>query len=792
MRRSQRPRRRRRLAAIAAVSALTGSLVAIPPAGATTLDQTGEWSPVLSWPLISIHAALTPEGDVLTFGSTLSGVQGGTFYAHWDRETDTHTTTRNRTGTDLFCALQAINPVLDAVQTVGGDNFGAGSAGAPGMTLYVDGVGPAAGPGMAFPRWYPTGNVLPSGDLFVHGGSLDGAAGVGITTPEIYSPDTGWRTLSGIDSADAYGDTENRWWYPRSWVAPDGDIFAISGSQMFEVDPTGLGTLTLLDPFPGTNIGATSTAVMYRPGLILQVGGGGFENGGSEPASADATIVDINGPTPVLTPAAPLSQGVHWATATVLPDGDVLVAGGAEGNNTLTNVDYTPEIWDPNTDTWTAMAPHVQARLYHSTAMLLPDATVLLAGGGAPGPQSNLNAEIFSPPYLFDGDTPASRPTIDTAPERVDYGESFDVTVSADVDRFTLVGASAVTHSFNMTQRFLELPSSGSGASRSVSAPASANDAPPGTYLLFALTADGTPSIAALVELDAPSDPPADGIIDLGGFEAGPSAAPGGIVDHPGRGWFGPWFVDEDVSRDDAGHHGGGPTGHHLNLQDDGSVRRYVTGLVEGADYELSIQSARHKDAPAGTVSASVEIDGVTHAWSATNPSDGPFEAVAVPFTASADVIEVTFTGTASPTATDGVVIDDPVIAATGTVSALPGAVLAHPEGHTGTTTFSLPVTLDRPSGRAVTLDWHTLALGPGPGIAQPGLDVVDASGTLTFAPGVTVQPVPVEVIGDSVAEPPLLWGEWGVIGFDNPSANTVIDTSGFFGLGLYVIADDD
>ena len=51
----------------------------------------------------------------------------------------------------------------------------------------------------------------------------------------------------------------------------------------------------------------------------------------------------------------------------------------------------------------------MNARLYHSGALLLPDATVLIAGGGAPGPLVNLNAEIYYPPYLFDEHRRASR-----------------------------------------------------------------------------------------------------------------------------------------------------------------------------------------------------------------------------------------------------------------------------------------------------------------------------------------------------------------------------------------------
>ena len=82
------------------------------------------------------------------------------------------------------------------------------------------------------------------------------------------------------------------------------------------------------------------------------------------------------------------------------------------------------------------------ARLYHSTALMLPDATVLIAGGGAPGPLVNLNAETHSPPYLFNSDAHTCiAPFIATAPEALYLGEPFKMstTGSRPISRGTLV-----------------------------------------------------------------------------------------------------------------------------------------------------------------------------------------------------------------------------------------------------------------------------------------------------------------------------------------------------------------
>ena len=98
--------------------------------------------------------------------------------------------------------------------------------------------------------------------------------------------------------------------------------------------------------------------------------------------------------------------------------------GGSAVENQLNGVSNVAEIWNPATGTWTQGATGTHARLYHSFALLLPDATVLVGGGGAPGPLKNLNAEIYYPPYLFDASGQrAARPGIVLAPDTVLAGE---------------------------------------------------------------------------------------------------------------------------------------------------------------------------------------------------------------------------------------------------------------------------------------------------------------------------------------------------------------------------------
>jgi hypothetical protein len=122
--------------------------------------------------------------------------------------------------------------------------------------------------------------------------------------------------------------------------------------------------------------------------------------------------------------------------------------------------------------------------------------------------------------------------------------------------------------------------------------------------------------------------------------------------------------------------------------------------------------------------------------------------------------------------------------------SILPSGVLVV-EGDGGSEVGLLPVTVSEPVDGPVTIDWTTATLPNQPGYAQAGQDFVAASGTLTFDPGQTTAYVPIEFTDDEADEPDLLWGEWGVVLFSNP-AGAVLDTSGFFGAGLFIIVDDD
>lgn len=460
-------------------------------------NVTGSWdSRVHAWPLIPIHAVLTPDMRVLTYGSDGAGKQTGYFiYDVWDINAGLsggHLTLDNVTGTDLFCSAQLTLPQSGQVFLAGGDNWtgtGTTNTGNPNTSLFNVATNVlSAGNDMHRPRWYASTTTLLNGEVLIQGGRGGG------DRAEVRRTDGTFRLLSNADTSGL--DLQ----YPRNYIAPNGRVFGYDvQGRMYYFDPTGTGSLTLHGQFASSYRGPDSSSAMFRPGRILQFGGN----------SRGAIIIDITNGAPTVTATESMSLPRRLGTATLLPDGRVLASGGSSAYNQLTNVAYAPEIWDPTTGTWTRGPDAQRARLYHSMALLLPDGRVMVGGGGAPGPQTNLNVEMYNPPYLFDASgNRAVQPRITSTPGDINIGETFfvDFTSASAVSRVTLVKAGSITHGVNMEQRFVELTFARQGSRLRVQAPTKAADAPPGYWLLFVLDESGVPSHGKMLKVNIASD----------------------------------------------------------------------------------------------------------------------------------------------------------------------------------------------------------------------------------------------------------------------------------------------
>ena len=279
--------------------------------------------------------------------------------------------------------------------------------------------------------------------------------------------------------------------YPLMFVAPNGKVIHAGPEPVSRyLDTTGTGTWTRL---AARNFNAWrdyGPGVMYETGKILVVGG-------ADPPTATAENIDLN----VATPAWAMTGSMQFArrqhNAVVLPDGKVFIVGGSSGPgfDDYSNPVLPTEMWDPATGQFTVMPSIAVYRGYHSTAMLLPDGRVLSAGGNVGG----ANAQLYSPPYLFNG----ARPTISSVPTNVGYAQTVFVGTpdAASITKIAFIRMPSVTHTFDESSRYMHLEFTQSTGGLKVITPANGNLAPPGYYMLFILNASGVPSVAKIINI---------------------------------------------------------------------------------------------------------------------------------------------------------------------------------------------------------------------------------------------------------------------------------------------------
>jgi len=244
---------------------------------------------------------------------------------------------------------------------------------------------------------------------------------------------------------------------------------------------------------------------MYLPGKIIKAGTSYHPDDPVVPSAATTYVIDMTHPSPRWRQTPPMAFARTYHTMTILPDGDVLVTGGGTTTNAVgvSGAVLPAEIWSPDAETWTVVASMSAPRLYHSTALLMPDARVLVLGGGrfngVGEPTDQLTAQYYSPAYLFNG----PRPTITSAPTTTPYGGTITVQTpdAARIAAVTFIRLGSVTHAFNMDQRLIPLAFTGGSGSLSIQAPANGNLAPPGYYMLFLLDTNGVPSVAAIMRI---------------------------------------------------------------------------------------------------------------------------------------------------------------------------------------------------------------------------------------------------------------------------------------------------
>jgi beta-lactam-binding protein with PASTA domain len=451
----------------------------------------GQWSAVLPWSAIAVHSHLLNTGRVLNW-------ERGAQATVWDPATGAFAAVPNPWA-DLLCAGHTFLSDGRLITLGGWDRSGA----ALGLNE-VDIFEPNSqawirGQPMAFKRWYPTATRLPDGRILAVSGSRNSLTDI-VNVPEVYDPATDtWTTLTAASNAIPL--------YPFLFVLPDGRVIWVGNSEVASRTQV-LNLSTLTWTVVDNRVIDGGSAVMFQPGKFLKAGTAA-DSGNTGLAAPTAFVLDMTAPAPAWQPTGSMAFPRSFHNLTMLPDGTTLVVGGGTDRSAFNtaNAILAAEVWSPATGTWTTLASMATPRLYHSTALLLPDARVLVAGGGADaGVTDQPTAEIFSPPYLFKG----PRPTIAAVPPTLTYGSSFSVATpdNASIASVALVATGSVTHAFNQNQAFQTLAFGATPDGLNVIAPANANLAPPGYYMLFIVNSDGVPSVASFVNLAASGAPP--------------------------------------------------------------------------------------------------------------------------------------------------------------------------------------------------------------------------------------------------------------------------------------------
>ena len=481
----------------------------------------GTWSAVIPLPNVPVAASVLPNGKILTWSSnnefTFEGDIGAsasqTQTSLFDPVTQQSTLRIvKNTLSDMFCP--GITVLADGRVLVNG---GSSSASANLYDPKTDTWSAAASMNIA--RGYNADVMLSDGSVLTLGGSWSGAPRDRIG--EVWSAESGWSTRPGISAAPITGpDPEDA----AAGRVYRGDnhmwLFSVSAGLVFHAGPSaqmswittsGNGAQASAGTRGDDAYSMNGQAVMYDVGKILKTGGApAYQTAAATTKTyvidINNAVADLNNPV-VVRPTAPMAYARAFANGVVLPTGRVLIVGGLTYAALFTDdrAVLIPELWDPVSETFSLMAPMQTPRAYHSTALLLPDARVFVGGGGQCGGcgANHENAEIFSPPYLFNPDgTPAVRPIISAAPAAAALGSTISVATDSRALKFEALRMSSTTHTVNNDQRRIPLAAAtSSNNAYKVTFPSDPGVAPPGYYMLFAINAQGTPSVARIIKL---------------------------------------------------------------------------------------------------------------------------------------------------------------------------------------------------------------------------------------------------------------------------------------------------
>jgi hypothetical protein len=507
------------------------------PSNVPHVDGVWRTLPYL-FPINPISATLLSNGRVLIVSGSENNAynsEGSETYrfAVWDpTRTDESSIVVQNIGYDVFCSGTAVLPdgrplTVGGTQTYQFTGDNRASIFNPLTSQFPQSQSMVAG------RWYATATELGDGGIVAFSGTDETSSYSTNNTVEIYDladAGAGWSSPVTAPFTPPL--------FPRMELLPNGSVFFTgqgSGLPCPSTCPQSTPNGWLFDPWrrTWTQSATVTTSRTYGSAVILPLLPPNYTprvmnfGGNSTTASTNSTeTIDLSAASPTWTPGPNMSTARVMNNAVILPNGTVLSEGGSVDYETPDTPGKHADVYDPVMNAFSSGGTAAYSRLYHSTTLLLPDATVMSLGSNPVRGSYEPAIEIYTPSYLFDAnDRPivANRPTITNVSVSVlGYAAPFTVsyTSSNPIGSAVLMRPGSVTHSFNFDQRLVGLCgpspqpacSPGSGT-LSLTTPPNGNVAPPGYYMLFLLDSAGVPSKAQFIQLTRHSStPPTDTI----------------------------------------------------------------------------------------------------------------------------------------------------------------------------------------------------------------------------------------------------------------------------------------
>jgi len=374
---------------------------------------------------------------------------------------------------------------------------------------------------MNYARWYPTLTATSNGHILALSG-LDAAGKVLDGQTEEYDPETQtWTdrpdltmmfpTYPSVFQTDKGGIMFsagiNQGWGPADkgrepgfWDLADNSFTTVPGLRDPELNETG----------------AVGWIGPVNDQRLIVVGGGSI--GDTPTSTGRIDVIDLDSDKPHFEPMADLPQGTRYPNIVTLPSGDVFITNGSTGYRGRENSDILKSYMLSQKDgELTELASPSVGRNYHSSALLLPNGQVLVAGSdplfadAADSVEGEFEKqiEIYTPPYLYNEDGElADRPVIDETPAHASYGQEIDLKVShtSDISKVRLLYPGAVTHVTDTNQRLVELEFTLTSDGVRAVIPENTSLVPPAHYMVVVIDDQGVPSEAQWIQVDSNED----------------------------------------------------------------------------------------------------------------------------------------------------------------------------------------------------------------------------------------------------------------------------------------------